>query len=139
MKKQIIVLFGRAQIGKTSTLNILMGLLDEKLKVKDDDLIKDRRESIVYKGKNIAVTTPGDDGYQVSENINFFKGKKCDVFITATRTKGSTVEKLKEYATEIGVEIVWMDKNLAKKLKKEVNTIQAKDIKALIDLFVEGN
>ena len=44
--KKIIVLYGRAKTGKTSTLNLLIEFLDKNKKVEENHLTEDRRVSI---------------------------------------------------------------------------------------------
>lgn len=52
--KTIIALYRRANTGKTTTLNYLIGLLRGQ-----EVEIKERREIVYYGNKKIAVTTPG--------------------------------------------------------------------------------
>lgn len=131
--KKIIALYRRAETGKTSTLNLLIELLDKNKKVEEERLIEDRRVSISYGSKKIAVTTWGDNGFELKENINYFEKEDCDILVTATRTRGETTEILNDYAKEINTEIIWIEKNLSASLDELINQTQAKDIKAVID------
>ncbi len=134
--KKIIALYRRAETGKTSTLNLLIELLDKNKKVEEERLIEDRRVSISYGSKKIAVTTWGDNGFELKENIKFFEKENCDILVTATRTRGETTEILTDYAKEIDTEIIWIEKNISKKLEDLINQIQAKDINAIIDTLI---
>ena len=134
--KKIIALYRRAETGKTSTLNLLIELLDKNKKVEEERLIEDRRVSISYGSKKIAVTTWGDNGFELKENINYFEKENCDILVTATRTRGETTEILTDYAKEIDTEIIWIEKNISKKLEDLINQIQAKDINAIIDTLI---
>ena len=131
--KKIIALYRRAETGKTSTLNLLIELLDKNKKVEEIRLTEDRRVSISYGNKKIAVTTWGDNGFELKENINYFENEDCDILVTATRTRGETTEILNDYAKEINTEIIWIEKNLSASLEELINQTQAKDIKAVID------
>ena len=131
--KKIIALYRRAETGKTSTLNLLIELLDKNKKVEEIRLTEDRRLSISYGNKKIAVTTWGDNGFELKENIKYFENEDCDILVTATRTRGETTEILNDYAKEINTEIIWIEKNLSASLEELINQTQAKDIKAVID------
>lgn len=108
--KKIIVLYGRAKTGKTSTLNLLIEFLDKNKKVEENHLTEDRRVSIFYGNKKIAITTCGDNGFELKENIKYFEEEDCDILVTATRTRGETTEILNDYAKEINTKIVWIEK-----------------------------
>ena len=130
--KKIIALYRRAETGKTSTLNLLIELLDKNEKAEENRLTKDRRVSISYGSKKIAVTTWGDNEVELKENIKYFEKEDCDILVTATRTRGETTEILNDYAKEINTEIIWIEKNLSASLEELINQTQAKDIKAVI-------
>lgn len=134
--KKIIALYRCAKTGKTSTLNLLIELLDKNKEVEEARLTEDRRVSIFYSNKKIAVTTWGDNGFELKENIKFFKKENCDILVTATRTRGETTEILNDYAKEINTEIIWIEKNISAKLEELINQSQAKDINAIIDFLI---
>ncbi len=131
--KKIIALYGRSNTGKTTTLNYLIGFLDENLEIDDNSLTNNRKEVIYYKNKKIAVTTPGDNKSELKKNIEYFKNKDCDILVTATRTKGATREELKKYAQDIKTEIIWIKKEISETSATLINKKQAKDIQAIID------
>ena len=134
--KKIIALYRRSETGKTSTLNLLIELLDKNKKIEKERLIEDRRVSISYGSKKIAVTTWGDNGFELKENIKFFEEENCDILVTATRTRGETTKILTDYAKEIDTEIIWIEKNISKKMEDLINQSQAKDINAIIDTLI---
>ena len=127
--KKIIALYGRGGIGKTTTLNCLIGLLDPLLKKEPSEWRKDRRKKLKYQEKKVIVATPGDNYNEIKENIDFFKKEKGDILITATRTSGYTVTTLEEYAKRKNIEIDWIKKNTAVILREKINRVQAEDIK----------
>lgn len=131
--KKIIALYGRGNIGKTNTLNYLIGQLEKSKEVYGDDLNKDRRVILSYRNKRIAITTSGDIGSNLEENISFFKKGNCDILVTATRTRGATVDTLKRYANENNTEIIWIKKNISASLNFQENEDQAREIKNVID------
>ncbi len=126
--KTIIALYRRANTGKSTTLNYLIGLL----KGQEVDF-KDKREIVYYGSKKIAVTTPGDNAYEIKKNIEFFEKEDCDILITATRSKGETTNIIYKYHKDINAELKWLEKNLSITLQDLINQAQAKDIQATID------
>lgn len=105
--KYIIALSGRASIGKTRTLRMVIDIL------KGIDLTfekRDTRTTCHYHGKTICVTTPGDNGAEISKNIDYINANLCDIAIMATRTKGATISTLTNYAEQIEAPIIWIRK-----------------------------
>lgn len=128
-KKVVIALYGPGRKGKTTTLNLLIGLLGGTRKEVD------RRLRLTYGGKRIAIATYGDDEWQLNKNIKFFDEKSCDIYITATRTKGDTKKVLKKYAK---TDIIWIGKNYSDSLHDLINEAQAKELHAFIDLLIDN-
>ena len=118
--KTIIVLYRRANTGKTTTLNYLIGLLD-KSKEEMQSLTEDRRVVISYDNKSIAVTTQGDNENEINRNIKFFEKEDCDILVTATRSKGQTPRAIYNYHKEINAKIIWIEKNLSVILEDSIN------------------
>lgn len=144
--KKIIALRGRSQVGKTTTLNILIGMLDTSLKT--EELKRDRRISLIYRGIKIAICTAGDSKDIIKSNIAFIQENDCEVLITATRTRGAGVNTLKEYVTLQNVPIKWVNKTIVEREQglsdeeykiewKDANFTQARDLKKLIDNFID--
>lgn len=131
--KQIIALCRRSNAGKTNTLNYLIGLLDKSQEVDITALTRDRRVVISYNNKKIAITTFGDNGEELKKNIKFFEENTCDILVTATRSKGETIDIINLYAQEIKTNIIWIEKNIAQRLTDRINQTQAEDIQAVIN------
>ena len=125
--KTIIALYRRANTGKSTTLNYLIGLL----KGQEVDF-KEKREIVYYGSKKIAVTTPGDNAYEIERNIKFFEKEDSDILVTATRSKGKTTNMIYKYHKEINAELKWIEKNLSVTLQDLIDQAQAKDIQATI-------
>lgn len=124
---RIIGLYGHGDCGKSETLNALKELLREKgksISAKPHPW-SEMPETFEYKGMVVCVAPGGDDKTKLRENIRYFKAKKCDVVITATRCKGGSVEALQKYAKSEGVEIEWVQKsyeyNLSEETQKQCN------------------
>ena len=92
----------------------------------------EKPETFEYKGRVICVAPGGDDRKKLQENIRYFKAKKCDVAISATRCKGGSVEELQKYAKEENVEIEWVQKSYEYNLSKETQTLCNKETAEVI-------
>lgn len=130
--KKIIGLYGRRSSGKTTTLNLLIGLFEKKGNLDDPITIRD------YQEKTIVITPGGDDEEVIRKNLEAFEKAEGDILVTATRTKGQTASYLSNYFLENSVKITWIKKNYAELLTDLVNQAQAEDIKAVIDKIIKG-
>lgn len=128
-KKVVIALYGPGRKGKTTTLNLLIKSLG------GPEETEDRQLRLTYGRKRIAIATYGDDEWQLNKNIKFFDEKSCDIYITATRTKGDTKKVLKQYAK---TDIIWIGKNYSDSLHDLINEAQAKELHAFIDLLIDN-
>lgn len=111
--QKLIVLSGHSNCGKSDSLNRLKELL--RLAGKSVSSAPHRNsddsETFMYKGLVVCVAPAGDAGDIVKRNIRYFKNKKCNVAVSASRSKGNTVDTLKQYAKAQGVEINWVQKS----------------------------
>ena len=130
--KKIIGLYGRRSSGKTTTLNLLIGLFEKKGNLDDPITIRD------YQEKTIVITPGGDDKEVIKNNLEAFGKAEGDILVTATRTKGQTASYLSNYFPKNSVKITWIKKNYAELLTDLVNQAQAEDIKAVIDKIIKG-
>ena len=117
----ILALSGHGQCGKSTTLNMLKELLREAGKSisSKPHPWSEAPETFEYKGLMICVAPGGDTRAVVERNVRYFKLKRCDVAISATRTKWGSVEALEEYAKEKGAEIEWIQKSYEYSLSEE--------------------
>lgn len=124
---QIIALYGHAQCGKSSTLNMLREILRREGKSisLNGPHHHDRPETFDYNGKIICVAPGGDTKEVVQNNLDYFVSKKCDVGFTASRTKGGPVDALLDFNKRDDVKITWIQKsyeyNLSEKTKDLCN------------------
>ena len=129
--KKIIGLYGRRSSGKTTTLNLLIGLFNKNGNLDDPITIRDEQ------GKMIVITPGGDDEEVIKKNLEAFEKAEGDILVTATRTKGQTASYLSNYFPENSVEITWIKKHYAEIRTDLVNQAQAEDIKAVIDSIID--
>ncbi len=141
--QQIIVLQGSASKGKTSCLNNLIDLLkqyEEKTYTKiATERANDHRRVFVYQKTRIAITTYGDPpGETIEKNIDFAEKNECTILITASRSRGATVDVIEAYRLKhTNVTITFVAKEIVsngnKSLQDEVNKTQAQDLMKLLN------
>lgn len=132
--QKIIGLYGKYDSGKTETLNWLIALLDQV--VNNTPLptppLKwtDRQSVFVYNGKTIAIATGGDDADAIQQNCAFFVANKCDIAISATRTRGQTCDALNIFAQQQGLTVTYIRKAKTTNpaLYYQTNFLQAQQI-----------
>lgn len=107
---KIIGLYGTHDIGKTTTLNKLIDLLSLIANNYEIDRSYDTFAYFVINEKNIVVCTPGDNKEAIENNIEFLEKHDCDVFVTATRTKGKTVNGIEKLTKKKSAELIWVEK-----------------------------
>ena len=104
--KKIIALSGKAESGKTTTLNILINLLSIVSDSFEISREYDSMATFTFNDTIISVCTPGDTGDILQENIDYFEEQKCDVCVSAIRTKGAGWNLYKEFAKKNNLEIL---------------------------------
>ena len=106
---RIIVLCGRANLGKTRTLRMVIDKLNgESISY----ATRDTKTICHYNDQTIAIATKGDNAAELRANVSYFKFHPCDIAITAARSRGGTHDVIKAYAQETGAEVVWIYKRV---------------------------
>lgn len=136
-QKLVIVLQGVYNSGKTTTLNLLIQLLQGV--EAPSPLTKDRRVLISYQGKTVYVATPGDLEEVTEESVRHFQEEDYDILVTAARSRGKTHAPIKKYVLEHSVQAVWVEKRRVKERRDEVNRAQAQELKGRIDAFIKAH
>lgn len=133
--EKIIALQGPAQCGKTSTLNLLVDLLEVETTncAMPTPHAGDRKKVFVINGVTVGIATSGDVARIVQENCNFFNENHCDIVFTATRTKGGTHDVLDKFAASHGLTVKYERKiKSTKESESQTNLEQAKELRKLI-------
>lgn len=135
--EKIIGLYESANQGKTSTLNDLIDILKVRTLHCEmpEPVSEDRREVFNYHGKIIGIATPGDSQWELEQNCSFFDENRCDIAITATRSKEWTCDFLEKYAKKHKLKVDWIKKTVCEEptLMEAANLIQAYRILDLIE------
>ena len=97
----VIALWGRSKVGKTSTLNIVINILINELGArKRAEYIAynkvDTRVVLEINGKIIVVFTGGNDRRIMEENFSFVETQQYDLLICACRSKGASCHSIEQ-------------------------------------------
>lgn len=116
---KIICLSGYCNSGKTNTLNWLIKILIEEkgfalvlpesgISLGDPKYLR-TDHNVILKDKNgtmiVGITTGGDTETVIARNISFIEGH-CDVWITATRSRGETINRVEKYVADATKEMI---------------------------------
>ncbi len=120
--KNIIALFGKAGIGKTTCLHKLGDILTnngytptrlDDQKTKSDFVSIYKKDSFI-----VAIGSQGDNDGCADNNITTLKNNglfdKINCYVCATRTKGGSCNVIKR----INVDIIWIGKSYCKFIKR---------------------
>lgn len=145
MTRTIIGLWGRSDIGKSTTLSRLGSLLSKNGEVLNGNLSEpDYRATIEYGSKLIGIQTFGDYPTAVADGLNHFK-TSCDLLVMATRSSGGTVTQLQAFAKKHHYRLIWatpleLEGSYAKghPLVKSMKDYSAAQLAQMIDDIILG-
>jgi hypothetical protein len=129
----IIAIRGVGNTGKTETIKTFYRLLKSKYptsKIENEVDRLDIRVIITINGVKIGIESQGDPSSRLFESIPLFVRNQCSIIVCATRSKGKTVQLIKE---QENYEIIWHKRSLIEDVAKQqesntkmVNTIMEK-------------
>lgn len=136
MKKAIIILYGKANEGKTSTLKELFRLLTKR------ELPTDFAEIIDYRNITIGFVTSSDpygDNLDVfEEEISNQIEKKCDIIICTSRTSGRAKKFIEEINTAYNK--IWLSTVLSTSFDVAFfNNLHASYLNNIINHIIDNN
>lgn len=113
MSKFIYVLCGHSNCGKTATLSYLRELLQKQGESTHLQFPHgaDRRETFLLDGKTICLTPGGDIERVVKDNLKYFEEQSADILVTASRSRGGTVDAIEEYCKNNDIPVEWIKKS----------------------------
>ena len=107
MKKTMICVIAPTNTGKTTTIKKLHELLGGKEGKRNNG--HDFIDVLMYGGVKIGCESAGDPpGEEQKEAIEHLMDKeKCDIIISASRTRGVTVNNAWDLLSQYGYDIIW--------------------------------
>ncbi|MBQ3431745.1 MAG: hypothetical protein IJG23_03070 [Clostridia bacterium] len=145
-KVEAIVLWGKANRGKTQTLNLVANLLEydfnsnsKKSFLFPHSISDDKSIAIDVNGKKVGIITAGDSVKELTQGLNSLPND-CDLYICSSHTKGKTCNYLKNRFNNA---ILWISKWTIKDendkvdfkenfFKNKANLIRAQEIVEII-------
>lgn len=106
----IIAIKGVGSVGKTETIKNIYHLLKSKhpeAKIENRICVLDIRVIFTVNGMKIGIESQGDPSSRLFESIPLFVKKQCNIIICATRSRGKTVQLIKE---QENYEIIYHEK-----------------------------
>lgn len=129
-KKVIICLYAPANKGKTSTIRKVYELLGGKKEVLESSY---EISDVVMRGDiKIGCESLGDPDSDQKEWLEELLKKQCDIIVTASRTRGITVNNVVKLSQKYGYSIEWFSPLYHSGDKNEKR-------QKLYDLFIEKN
>ncbi|MCY1662142.1 hypothetical protein [Chryseobacterium sp. SL1] len=133
--KTIIGLYESGEKGKTSTLNMLIYMLEMATigTPRNHNILNNRQAVFKINNLIVGIGTQGDDWDGVDNNCNFFDANHCDLVFCATRKKSDSgsVQRLEQYAVQHGIPVTWIRKNITNNPQNENNM----NFQQALDLF----
>ncbi len=115
----IIAIRGVGNTGKTKTIKYVYDLVKSKYpeaKIESEICRLDIRVIFTVNGVKIGIESQGDPSSRLFESIPLFVKSQCNIILCATRTKGKTVQLIKEQEC---YEIIWHEKSFIEGAMKQ--------------------
>ncbi len=143
MKKIIIVIKGVSNQGKTTSINTLFSKLKEIGNVEEKHTDAKEVISIInYNKRKIGLCSIGDPKSSQEEWLKNLISKKCDIIITASRTRGSTTNLIYNLSESFGYDIIWTSNYISSvyddEFHKKLNILFANSLVKLLNKLI-GN
>lgn len=113
MKKKVIGLWGKGNLGKSQTINKVYNLLKSQHKTVNEEhqiIGTDVRVVLTINGVKIGIESQGDPGSRLEESLLLFIKVKCAVIVCATRTRGQTVAAVENLQPDY--EVLWFEQEV---------------------------
>lgn len=113
MNKLVIADRGASGIGKSAAVREVFYQLSRKYKPKLEEWQYEKDKGDIkaifeIEGVYVGIESQGDPGFDMEKTIDEFVEKyKCDIIVTACRTKGSTYQKINTFMRNNGYDILW--------------------------------
>lgn len=102
MNKTIIVVKGHSNQGKTQSIHTLfteLKKIDCKL-IEENFYNSDIKAIVEFKGQKIGICSIGDPNSAQADLLTDLVSKDCNIIITASRTRGETIEIIEHLANQ---------------------------------------
>lgn len=139
--KTIIADYGGGDIGKSSAIKEVYNQIKRSYPqcVELDYYFDGDIRSIFEINKTkIGIESQGDPYSRQPVSLDSFLQKGCDIIIVACRTKGDTIEKVRNFERYHGYRIIWAQHHINKSVNVQLNTIYTRSIVQMVDDIMNG-
>lgn len=146
MRKLVIANRGAGGIGKSSAIKAVYQLLKDKGYKPDEEVWQGGDIKAIFKinGVKVGISSQGDPGSSMEDNMEDFVKKECGIIVTACRMKGDTYRKVYcDLGEEQDYDIIWYGHYVYQVLKAEeihkiFNLRYAEHVVKLIEERISG-
>lgn len=113
--KEIIVLTGIANVGKSTTLNRVVELLKERFpRLREIAVLRRTRIEIrivvEIDGVLVGIDSRGDRAEHVEDALEALRRERCSIIVCASHTRGGTIEQVRQFSKAHGYGIFEISK-----------------------------
>lgn len=145
MENIVFVLKGVANVGKSQTIKKAYELIIEKYPNTETEEVSNYpnieiRAIITINDIKIGIESQGDPNGRLINSLSLFTKKKCQIIICATRTRGATVNAVKNL--QPGYTIVWINRErgiVDKEMQTKSNENMAVSLVSKIEDYIDSN
>lgn len=133
--KAVLALSGSSNRGKSTTLNVVIGLLKAaypRAQVDERPYKVDRTFLLMIDGRKVGVETQGDPASRLPTSLKRFVDAGCEVIVCACRSYGATKQSVEDLATQ-DYAIQWFAKD-----RSDQAADQARDNEAVATRIFEA-
>ncbi|MBQ0088862.1 MAG: hypothetical protein KBT27_05990 [Prevotellaceae bacterium] len=146
MRKLVIVNRGCGGIGKSSAIKAVYQLLKDKGYNPDEEVWQGGDIKAIFEidGVKVGISSQGDPGSCMKDNIEDFVKMECEIIVTACRMKGDTYRKVYyELGEEQDYDIIWYGHYVyqvleAEEVQENFNKRYAEQVVKLIEERIAG-
>ncbi len=133
--KELIVLTGVANVGKSMTLNRVLELLREKFPSMKEIAVLRRtrieiRVVVEIDGIRVGIDSRGDRPEHVKDALDVLLRQRCSIIVCASHTRGGTIDEVRQFSEIHRYSLFEVAKTAAatEALHTKANNAYAKDI-----------
>ena len=112
MKKEVIGLWGKGNVGKSQTIKKAYEILKSRHKTATEEYLIDGvdvRVVLTINGLKIGIESQGDPSSRLEKSLLLFMKVKCTVIVCATRTRGQTVSAVESLQPDY--DVIWINQH----------------------------
>lgn len=129
--KRIVALYGSANLGKTTTIKMVLEMLKVEYpsaKIQEMFIGVDITVIIEISHVKIGIESQGDPNSRLFDSLDVFVRVGCDIIVCATRTRGMTVQAVSKLSDNYDIQWIRKLGSLQPKQVQKDNNRTAREI-----------